>query len=392
MKNYLLIISIILISLLSSVIFAEDTSFDKKSGWSRHGAPVLSVGSKSSWDEKGVFNPMVIRDGRSFSMWYSGIDSEGVMRIGYALSEDGIRWKKHSGISEGKRLCPHVEGPGCIMTVSSDKNSWDSARVYGPAVVIDRSAPENERYKMWYTGLDRKARPYNKWRTGYALSSDGIIWKRHGDNLCPTNSNGPGCVIDVGASGDVDDDVVGGASVIVDSDGVFRIWYEACKYIPGDTLHSCRIGYARSADGIVWKKYTDQKGDDLCPSVGGKGCVMDRGPEGSWYGFHLSHPFINKGPDSSYDIWYSGTDGDGKWKIGHAVSSDGIRWNKDPDKSCGTGCFFSPSDNGWDNISVADPSVIIEPDRLLVWYTGVGDKRKVREIGLAVYYVKPDYD
>jgi hypothetical protein len=66
--------------------------------WEKYaGNPVLTVGSSGTWEDSAVLTPKVVHDGSTYKMWYSGYDSTGTYKIGYATSTDGLTWEKYSG-------------------------------------------------------------------------------------------------------------------------------------------------------------------------------------------------------------------------------------------------------------------------------------------------------
>lgn len=72
--------------------------------------PVLDLGKKGDWDGHSISDPRVFKLGNKYLMFYSGIDSKSIERMGMALSVDLIHWEKYD------------KNP--ILDVS--KNSWDS--------------------------------------------------------------------------------------------------------------------------------------------------------------------------------------------------------------------------------------------------------------------------
>ena len=56
--------------------------------WTARSRPVLEAGI-DAWDSLGVYNPTVISDRSSYSLWYSSHPG-----IGYAISKDGLLWTK----------------------------------------------------------------------------------------------------------------------------------------------------------------------------------------------------------------------------------------------------------------------------------------------------------
>ena len=125
--------------------------------WTRHGPPVLNLGPWGSWDERGVADPYVIRAGRSFYMFYLGMDRARQQRLGVAVSEDGVSWYK-------LRSNPILE--------LGDYGAFDSNGLGEPAVW-----PARGYYWMLYTGRDRS----EVRRLGLARSRDGVHWEKQPD-------------------------------------------------------------------------------------------------------------------------------------------------------------------------------------------------------------------
>jgi hypothetical protein len=98
-------------------------------------------------------------------------------------------------------------------------------------------------------------------------------------------------------------------------DDTFHMWYSKGHT---DTIDA-HIGYATSPDGIHWTKHGDNP-------------VLETGPEGSWDKLQCFFPTVLI-RDNVFHMWYLGRPGgsdSNERKIGHATSSDGIHWVKDP--------------------------------------------------------------
>jgi len=122
--------------------------------WTKLAEPVLGLGPRGSWDERGVADPYVIRVEDRLYMYYLGQDRARRQRLGVAVSDDGVRWWKH-------RHNPILElGP---------PRSFDETGLGEPAVWRSHG-----RYWMLYTARDRQE--YR--RLGLAVSSDGVSWER----------------------------------------------------------------------------------------------------------------------------------------------------------------------------------------------------------------------
>jgi predicted GH43/DUF377 family glycosyl hydrolase len=59
--------------------------------------PVISLGQDGSWHDETLHSPCVIKEDSLYRMWFTGEDSTAVERIGYAYSIDGINWRQYDG-------------------------------------------------------------------------------------------------------------------------------------------------------------------------------------------------------------------------------------------------------------------------------------------------------
>ena len=96
-------------------------------------------------------------------------------------------------------------------------------------------------------------------------------------------------VLDPGPNGTWDDDGVSQPTVLFNGTE-YQMWYDA-----GDGSHS-RIGYATSADGIVWQKHPNNP-------------VLDIGASGTWEDNHVAGPTVLF-DGTEYHMWYYA-----KWRI-----------------------------------------------------------------------------
>ncbi|CAL4998916.1 unnamed protein product [Urochloa decumbens] len=108
--------------------------------WTKTGK-VLEGGRTGSFDECGVRHGHVVRDraaGR-YVMVYEGVDADGRVSIGMAVSEDGLKgWRRSS---EMPVLCPSAEDEG-----------WDGAGVGSPYLVQMDGAYD---WRLYYMGVGR---------------------------------------------------------------------------------------------------------------------------------------------------------------------------------------------------------------------------------------------
>lgn len=203
-------------------------------------------------------------------------------------------------------------------------------------------------------------------------------------------------------------------------DGVFHMFRNGFKNWPGDIS----VGHATSPDGQVWSGLeaqpvlrsgqvpfaapgvdvssalvTDegtwvlyfhtvnfaqswQIGRASAPSPQGPWAVdpqpvLSPGPAGAWDERHLMWPSVVRTEDG-YAMLYGGQNNNGQTRIGLAVSTDGVRWEKYDDPST-TQRALAQSDpvlapgQGWDAGSVNRPEVQRTPDGWVMVYQGGGD-------------------
>lgn len=171
--------------------------------------PILKPRSER-FDSAGAFNPSVVKnnDGK-FVMLYRGQDNAGVSRIGYAISDDGVKFEaeehpilapkladEEKGI-EDPRLSPSLVQPGSwdltatayntdaqlVLYRSADLRKWERVSVMAPAkggawninwTKSGAIVPQKIAGKYWayYMGDASDARD----QTGILSSVDGINW------------------------------------------------------------------------------------------------------------------------------------------------------------------------------------------------------------------------
>jgi predicted GH43/DUF377 family glycosyl hydrolase len=261
------------------------------------------------------------------------------------------------------------------------RGQWDGVDVLNPSVVVQGGVFYN-----LYSGFDGST-----WRTGLATSSDGLVWVRRGTVLSPS----PGAW---------DGEYIAANGSALYSQGEFLYWYQGGR-LPA-------IGLARSKDALHWTKHPepvlrpgprgswDERGvaDPYVLRVGNlyymyflgqdrarrQRLGVARSEDGVAWRKHLSSPILELGPPGAFDevglgepaVWlwrgrywmaYTGRDRRECRRIGLAWSLDGIRWTRLPESTVLTG------PHPWNSKVVCDPAVLVEHDRVRVWFGG-GDR------------------
>jgi beta-1,4-mannooligosaccharide phosphorylase len=204
--------------------------------WTARPDVVLGPDGRDAEECREVSRPYVLLDDGHHTMWYAGHGEDRVV-IRRATSSDGVAWERSGTVLE-----PVV--------------AWEKAAVMCPSVLRD----DDGRYHLWYSGGER----YEPDAVGYAISDDGIRWRRVRDVpvLRPDPAN------------DWERDRVTGAHV-------FRHegWLYAAYIGFADGFEKSAIGIARSPDGVRWERHAGNP-------------VITPGPAGAFDAINVYKPFV----------------------------------------------------------------------------------------------------
>ncbi len=216
---------------------------------------VLAPDPDCGWQIR-VNRASVLKKDGKYYMWYTG-QTRDRSRIGFAVSDDGIEWKRVQSepvlVSEeawekGSAMCPHV--------------LWND---------------EKKVFQMWYSAGDQ----YEPNAIGYAESVDGIKWKkRDGNPIFAADKNS------------VWEQHKVTACQVFPWEGGYLMFY-----IGFENEHLARIGIARSQDGA-----TDWERLPANPIIG---------PDaGTWDASACYKPFAMYDEQADrWLLWYNGRNG-----------------------------------------------------------------------------------
>ena len=163
----------------------------------------------------------------------------------------------------------------------------------------------------------------------------------------------------------VDDVLWNDPTILPDENGGFVMWLSGGVARASVTDHKVRLYRATSPDGMNWTLNTDP--------------VFVPGEEGAWDSVKVETPSVLRDRDGLYHLYYSGTDKEepaGVYAIGHATSSDGISWARDPANPVIT----TATDSDWGVYTAAEPGAIYDSsaDEIKLYYVGAGGSADVR--------------
>jgi hypothetical protein len=149
-------------------------------------------------------------------------------------------------------------------------------------------------YYMWYIYGIRWLRksaenvPERVYKIGYALSSDGISWKKAGRQLIPNKLNSDECQA---------------LPTVIDFNDRFHMFfcYRQAVGFRKDRNHAYRIGYAFSDDLVTWVRDDDNAGIDVS--------------DGEWDSDMMCYPHVFRCDDQIYMLYNGNEFGRGGFGI-----------------------------------------------------------------------------
>jgi predicted GH43/DUF377 family glycosyl hydrolase len=115
---------------------------------------VLSAGAAGTWDSAGVKDPVVIKVGTGdYRMLFTGVDADGIERVGYATSTDGSTWTPQ----------------GVVLNPSLTPFAADETGLEPTGMLVDGST-----LHVWTSGIDRTGRTRGEHATAGFPTTSGI--------------------------------------------------------------------------------------------------------------------------------------------------------------------------------------------------------------------------
>ena len=193
---------------------------------------------------------------------------------------------------------------------------------------------------MWYSGRGDDAFTGS---IGLATSRNGLHWSKAAEGQPVLEPGGVGTA----------DETKADHPAVVRFAGRFHMWYTAG---PRDSRY--RICYATSEDGVRWQRQN-----------GGRP-VLGPGSQGKFDDRVVLHPAVVRDPRGLLHMWYNGVGPQQDFRIGHATSRDGIKWERQNDGNA----VLSPGKvSGRREIYVYNAMVLLENSVYRMWYSSALD-------------------
>lgn len=257
------------------------------------GNPVFTGGGAGSWDAKIRERGWILREDGTYKLWYTGYDGsrEGVRRLGYATSADGVRWTRHAGNPldrehwiEDMTVVRHAGTYYLFTEGRNDRAHWftssDGIR-WTRRGTLDIRRTDGQPISEGPFGTPTVWREADRWVLLYergdrgvwlATSPDLAVWRHVQDE--PVLVPGPA---------EYDRDLVAVNQVVRHEDRYYAVYHGSARTGPQAGLWSTAV--AASTDLVHWQKYP---GNPLFPVSANKssGLLVHDGRQFRLYTMH----------------------------------------------------------------------------------------------------------
>jgi hypothetical protein len=294
--------------------------------WRKRGV-IFAPDGTSPWMRSRAAPPVVEAiDDQQLRVYFSSCDDNGRARIG-AIDV---------ALSPAARL-EHVH-PEPLLPLGRPGTFDDNGM--SPTCLVDVRG----RKYLYYIGWNPQVTVSYRLAIGLAISDDGVTFSKV--------SEGP--ILDR----DLDEPFFNTAPWVLHENGVWRMWYVSCtgwEEIDGRQEPRYHVKYAESPDGVRWRR-TGRVCIDYDNATGAitRPCVV---VEGGRYHMWTSYR----------DLVGYRTDPRASYRLGYAVSGDGLTWTR-RDAEAG----LERSADGWDSEMIAYAQVLRHRDHWYCFYNGNG--------------------
>ena len=250
-----------------------------------------------------------------------------------------ILWSDNVARTGGYEILGGFDGEEPVIKNVND--SWEAGDVLNPSVIR-----WHDKYYNYYSGYDG-----NTWRTGLAVSEDGINWIK--------STNNP--ILDIREDGWDATYIAANGSAVVFQDKVYYFYQGVDR-----ETNASAIGLAISSNGENFDERTET-------------CVLSGGGQNqAWESAGVADPYVIEMNGKLY-MYYLGQNELGIQRLGVAVSDNGTDWEEyenNPIMDVGVKGAF-------DECGLGEPSVIYKAPYFYMIYTGRNADEQ-RNIGVAV--------
>ena len=242
-----------------------------------------------------------------------------------------------------------------VVIARGEPGKFDSTHAKYPSVL-----KVGDEWWMWYNGRTDDAFTGS---VGLAISKDGLVW---------TKQNDGDPVLEHGPPGTFDSTKVDHPAVLF-FDDKFHMWYTA-----GDAGSRYKIGFATSEDGVNWTRENEARP------------VLGPGAKGKFDDQVVLHPAVVRDEAGILHMWYNGVGPQKSFRVGHATSRDGVRWER---QNGGDPVLGPGQVGGRKEQYVFNVTVLLQGGTYHMWYSSaldIDDRGRYKPGGGAIVYARSD--
>lgn len=200
-----------------------------------------------------------------------------------------------------------------------------------PSCIIKKK----NQYLMYYIGWQPRVTTRYSLIAGLSISKNGKIFNRYSESsILSTNQNEPYSILTA-------------PFVIKVRRDKWIMWYVSCKYWKSKDFPIYDIKYSLSKDGFNWVQT-------------GSTCIhLNKGERA------IARPYVSY-KDNMFKMWYSYEKKIGTYKVGYAVSTNGIKWKRYDNKIK----FIDKTKSKTDTKMQAYPCIIEHNENVYMFYNG----------------------
>jgi beta-lactamase class A len=136
------------------------------------------------------------------------------------------------------------------------------------------------------------------------------------------------------------------------------MWYNGAS--TADPSKETLVGHATSSDGVQWTRFEENRP------------ALDVAEDGGWDDYAVARASVLYDGEL-YKMWYEGHSG-GTWRIGYALSTDGVHWERTGDSPI----VELGSEGAWDSKVASEPCVLFDGHTYWLYHSGYdGDRYRV---------------
>jgi hypothetical protein len=299
-------------------------------------------------DYAGLTDPVVIKRGNTYMMWYSAKSKEGIWRVCYATSYDGLKWNREYN----------------NIVLSESEFGLDSGGLRVCSVIYQES---NNKYRMWCRAFKKIDETYKSCNIIYAYSnSPNKDWTKLPNNDTPssvlkiTDKYNENICGELGKVAVIQTKYMDGNLPVYE----YRLWYVK-DVNENDNINKPQIFYIFSPN-----EYEFQIRNTNPPDIFAKSAAPN-----AFFKEGFCMPTVIRDyyeGELIYKLWFATLSKSNKRSLGFGYGINGFDFD-DYEQP-----VFNSAGISADTKEFINPCIIRDGDKYKMWYAGIGDDDRYR--------------